>query len=137
MILIFRIKFERIISSAIQIIDSLLNIQDSNIIRSRDRSSETKNRRRKNLHTDTKVENVVITAREQAFENFTLRESSQIERVQMKMITIHDEAMNSKTELAVHRVNSVSDRERERERDRERDRDRDRDRRERGQAVSE
>jgi hypothetical protein len=76
----------------------------------------------------------IFTAKEQAFENSTVRQFSQFERVQMK-ITLSDE-MNSETALAIHRVDSVSDRERDRRRDRRRDKEREREREERRQAVS-
>jgi ribosomal protein L12E/L44/L45/RPP1/RPP2 len=98
------------------------------MIRSRDRSFEAKNRRRatENVkkmkhHIDTKVTKRLMkrftataTAKEQAFENFTLRQFSRFERVQMKTI-MSDEMMNSTAVLAVHRADSVSNRERERE----------------------
>ncbi len=137
-------RFERDLQ--IEIIDSLLRVRESEMIRSRDRSSKAQNRRRvtknvKNLHTDMKVKNhidmkkVVSTARQQAFENSTLRQPSQFERVLMKT-TLSDEMMNSKTVLAVHRADSASSRRRGRGRRRGRSRERERERRERGQAVS-
>jgi hypothetical protein len=93
----------------------------------------------KNLHIDTNVKKITVTAREQAFENSTLRMLSQFERVQMNTM-MKDELMNSKTVLAVHRADSVSDKERERSRKREgRERERggrERGRRDRGQAIS-
>jgi hypothetical protein len=53
-------------------------------------------------HIDTKVMKMKrITAKEQAFENSTLRQFSQFERVQMKTI-MSDEMIDSKTVLAVH-----------------------------------
>jgi hypothetical protein len=76
----------------------------------------------------------ISTARKQAFENSTLRQFSQFERVKMK--TALSDEMNSETALAVHRIDSVSDRRRDRERDKKRDRKRERRRRERRQAVS-
>ncbi len=89
-----------------------------------------------NSHTDTKMKK--ITANERAFENSTRRQFSQFERVQIKT-TLSDETMNSKAVLAVHRADSVSNRERRRERrrDRERERSRGRERRGREQAVFE
>ncbi len=110
------IKFERIISSttATAIIDSLFNIQNSKMIKSRDRSSRAKNRRQKrNLHIDTKVKTVI--ARKRAFKNSTLRQLSQFERLQIKATMSN--AMNSKTTLVVHRADSVSDRKRDKERE--------------------
>ncbi len=81
-----------------------------------------------------KMKMTTFTAREQAFNNSTLRESSQFERVQMKT-TMSNKMMNLETALAVHRADSASDRRRERKRERSRDRKR-RDR-EREQTVFE
>jgi hypothetical protein len=138
-------KFERILST----VDSLLFVQESEIARSRDRSQSAKNRRQEmkmTNHIDTQMKKIidtqmnvkeVSTAKERAFENSTLRQLSRFERVLIETIT-SDEIMNPKTTLAVHRANSVSDRERERERRRKRRRKRreKRKRRERRQAVS-
>jgi hypothetical protein len=89
-------------------------------------------------HIDTQMKkNVkeVSTAKERAFENSTLRQSSRFERVLIETTT--SDEMNTKTALAVHRVDTVSDRERDRERRRERERkERERKRRDREQAVS-
>ncbi len=89
-------------------------------------------------HTDTQMKKKeVSTAKERAFENSTLRQLSRFERVLIETIT-SDEMMNMKMTLAVHRADSVSDREREREQRRKRER-RERERRERReqrQAVS-
>ncbi len=100
------------------------------------KNQNVKNQNMKNHHTDMNVKKVIVTAREQAFNNSTLRQPSQFERVQMKT-TMSDEMMNSKTVLAVHRADSAPSRERGRERDRERERSSVRGRRdrERGQAV--
>jgi hypothetical protein len=84
-------------------------------------------------HIDTKVMKI-ITAKEQTFENSTLRAFSQFERVQIK--TMMSNKMNAETTLAVHRADSASDRRRDRERERSRERRRERERRERKQAVS-
>jgi hypothetical protein len=135
-------RFERVIPSAIEISDSLLIIQEPEMIRSRDRSSRTKNRRRAtenvkmNHHIDTKVKR--ITAKKQAFENSTLRALSQFERVQIEMTSIHDKMIDSTAELAVHRADSASNRERGRDRGRGRlrERRRGRKRRDQRQAVS-
>jgi hypothetical protein len=75
----------------------------------------------KNHHIDMKMKKII--AKKQAFNNSTLRQSSQFERVQMKT-TMSNEMINSKTMLAVHRADSVSSRERDRERDKERDKER-------------
>ncbi len=85
-------------------------------------------------HIDTKVMKIT-TAKEQTFENSTLRALSQFERVQMK--TMMSNEMNAKTAFAVHRADSASDRERDRRRGRSREREQRRERRERRQAVSE
>ncbi len=119
-------------------------MQESEIARSRDRSSKVENRRSvknaktMNINENAKnVRNEMLNRRKQAFQDFTTRESSQFERVEVEMTTIHDEIMNSKTALAVHRADSASGRRRGRERDRERERSRDRGRRgrERGQVA--
>ncbi len=133
-------RFERISN----IIDPLLHVQESEIARSRDRSQRAENRRRlknaKNVNIEMKMKNVemkMLNRREQAFQDSTTRESSRFERVEMKMTTIHDEMIDSKIAHAVHRADSVSDRERRRGRKRERERRRRRrERRDRGQVVS-
>jgi hypothetical protein len=91
------------------------------------KNQNMKNQNMKNLHIDTKVREITVTARQEAFEQSTLRQSSQFERVQMK--TTMSNEMNSETALAVHRVDSASDRKRGRRRGRERDRERDRSKR--------
>lgn len=48
------------------------------------------------------------------FETLTARLSSQFERVEMKTALLQDEAMNSKIERVIHRVDSTSDRRRDR-----------------------
>ncbi len=113
-------------------------MQESEIARSRERSQRAKNRRQVK-NENVKMKNQVINRRKQAFQDFTTRESSQFERVQMKMTTIHDEMMNSNAALAVHRADSAPGRKRRRDRRRERSRGRKRgrERRDRGQAVSE
>jgi hypothetical protein len=80
-----------------------------------------------NLHIDTKVKTII--ARERAFENSTLRQLSQFERLQMK--TAMSNEMNSKATLVVHQADSVSDKRRDKKRDKERERSRDRERRNR------
>ncbi len=61
----FFCRFERVISSAIKISDSLFIIQESEMIISRDRLSKTKNRRRAienvkmNHHIDTKMKKII------------------------------------------------------------------------------
>ncbi len=146
-------KFERIISFAIKILNFLFIIQEFEMIRSRDRSSKAKNRRRTtknvkmkhhidtkmmkmNHHIDTKVKMKKIIAKKQTFENSTLRAFSQFKRVQIEMIFIHDEMMNSTAKLVVHRADSASNRKRRRDRKRERSRERRRKRRERKQTIS-
>ncbi len=73
------------------------------------------------INIDTQVKEISATARERAFENSTRRQSSRFERVLIET-TMSDEIMNTKTALAVHRANSVPDRERDRERRRGRER---------------
>jgi hypothetical protein len=139
-------KFERDLQ--IEIIDSLLRVRESEMIRSRDRSSRAKNRRWNVENVKNHIEmkmNVIFIAKEETFNNSILRQLSQFERVQMKT-TMSDEIVNSKTVLAVHRADSVSSKERDRRRDKKRDKERDREQkrssvrerrdREREQAVS-
>jgi hypothetical protein len=123
------------------IVDSLLQMQESEIARSRDRSQKAKNKRQSTKNV--KMKNVeMLNRREQAFQDSTAREFFRFERVEMKMTTKHDEIIDSKIEHAVHRADSVSDRRRRRERKRERERERrerrrrKRKRRDREQAVS-
>ncbi len=96
-------------------------MQDSEIARSRERSQKAKNRRQVK-NENVKMKNEMLNKRKQAFQDFTTRESSHFERVQIKMTTIHDEMINSNAALAVHRADSVSDRERRRDREQERSR---------------
>jgi hypothetical protein len=77
-------------------------MQDSNVVRSRDKSVEALNRR------------------QQAFEAFIAREFSQFERLAMKT---DNAIVSQKTERAVHRADSISGRDRERKRARERARE--------------
>ncbi len=113
-------------------------MQESEIARPRERSQRAENRRQVK-NENVKMKNEMINRRKQAFQDFTTRESSQFERVQMKMAAIHDEMMNSNAALAVHRADSAPGRGRGRgrERGRPRGRERGRERRGRGQAVSE
>jgi hypothetical protein len=73
-------------------------------------------------HIEMKMK-ITFIAKEQTFNNSTLREFSQFERLQMKT-TMNDEMIDSKTTLAVHQVDSVSDKRRDREQKRERSRNR-------------
>ncbi len=78
--------------------------------RTRDRSQDAKNRR------------------EQVFEVFTSRVSSQFERVEMKTAIINNEEISAKIERIIRQADSVSRRERKRERERSREREQKRDR---------
>jgi hypothetical protein len=129
-----RFKFARIS----HIVDSLLHVQESEIARSRDCSRRAKNRRQSKNAKNIKMTNVeILNKKEQAFQDSTAREFSRFERVEIKMTIKHDEMIDSKIEHAIHRVDSVSDRERDRERRRRREqRERKRRRRDREQAVS-
>jgi hypothetical protein len=86
---------------------------------------------------DTQMKNtqvkVFTTAKKQAFENLTLLQFSQFERVLIKTTTLDE--MNTKTTLAVHRVDLVLDKERHREREERRKKQKQK-RRNRRQAVS-
>ncbi len=76
------------------------------------------------------MKKVTATAKKRAFENSTLRQLSQFERVLIETIT--SDEMNTKTTLAVHRADLVSDRKRDREREQRRERrKRERERRDR------
>jgi hypothetical protein len=101
-------RFERSLSSRIDVVNSLLLIQESMIARSRNRSQDAKN----------------ITRRQAAFEAFINREFSRFEHVKAKTIVLHNENVATKVENVIHRADSVSDRNRKRKRDRERDRER-------------
>jgi hypothetical protein len=90
-------------------INSLLEVQNSEVKRSRDRSQKAKNRREKR--------------REQAFENFIARQFSQFEHVKMKT-ALNDQDVLLKMQRAVNQTDSASDRDRERDRERERARER-------------
>jgi UDP-N-acetylglucosamine pyrophosphorylase len=93
--------------------------------------TQMKNTQMKN----TQMKKISATAKERAFENSTLRQFSQFERVLIETTTSNE--MNTKTALTVHRADSVSDRKRDRKREREREREeRERERRDREQAVS-
>jgi hypothetical protein len=122
-------------------------MQESEIAKSRDRSSRIENRRLvKNVKTininknakNVKNENEMLNKKKQAFQNSTTKEFSQFKRVEIEMTIIHENTMNSKTTLVVHRADSVSNRRRDRKRDKRRKRSRNRERRnrEREQAMS-
>lgn len=81
-------------------------MQKSAMIKSRDRFSKAENRRI------------------QTFDDITIRESSQFERVKKEATVLHNEILNLEMKNALHRANSASERERGRRRDRERVRDR-------------
>jgi hypothetical protein len=81
-------------------------MQKSTMIRSRDRSSETKNRRT------------------QTFDDFINREPSQFERVNQEMTVLHNEILDLEMKNVLHRANLASERGRERKRERRRERER-------------
>jgi hypothetical protein len=64
------------------------------------------------------------TRRQEAFDVFIARESSQFERLAMKA----NDIISQETERVVHRANSISDRDRERERARKKTREKKRER---------
>jgi septal ring factor EnvC (AmiA/AmiB activator) len=78
--------------------------------RTRDRSQDAKN----------------ISRREQVFEVFTSRVSSQFERVEMKTAIINNEEISAKIERIIRQADSASKRERRRDRERERKQERER-----------
>jgi uncharacterized membrane protein YukC len=77
-------------------------MKQSDVARTRERSSEAENRR-------------IAT-----FETFIARESSQFERVAMKTTIANDEKISREIKRIIQRANSVSRRERESKRARER-----------------
>ncbi len=89
------------------IIDFLLHVQNSEIVRTRDRSAEAENQNR--------------TRREETFDNFTLRVSSQFKHVKNEIRTQMNEFLNDQIAHVLDRANSAS---RRRDRSRERDRER-------------
>jgi hypothetical protein len=106
------IKLERTSSFRIDIVNSLLQIEESMTARSRDRSSNAKNRR-----------NQKTIKRQQDFETFINREFSRFEYVKAKTIVLHKEDVASKITNVLRRADSASERERERRRKRERERE--------------
>ncbi len=98
--------FEKRVHETINI-DSLLHVQNSDVVRFKKRSIETKNRIKK----------------EKAFDNFILRMSSQFEFVQKKRIESMNENLNEDVTRMLVRVDSTS-RRRERSRESEKARDR-------------
>jgi UDP-3-O-[3-hydroxymyristoyl] glucosamine N-acyltransferase len=76
------------------VMKSYLSVQESIVIRSRDRSSDAKNRKK------------------QTFEISTNRISSTFERVEMKMKIIHEKNVDSNVKRTIHRANSVFERNR-------------------------
>ncbi len=107
---LIRVKFERILSSRDDVVNSLFLIEESLIARSRDRSQNAKN----------------INRRQAVFETSINREFFQFERVKMKTALNNQQEMTSKIKNVIHRADSVSKRERERERARKRRRARER-----------
>jgi hypothetical protein len=81
--------------------------------RSRDRSSNAKNRRNQNQKTIKK---------QQDFETFINREFSRFEHVKTKTTIFHNKDVASKITNVLRRVNSVSERERKRAREKARKR---------------
>lgn len=68
-------------------------MQESTMIKSRDRSLETKNKKK------------------QTFDNSTNRVSSQFERVKKETTVLHNEALNLEMKNILHRANSTLERE--------------------------
>jgi hypothetical protein len=110
-------------------------MQESEIARSRDRFQKAENKEQSKNHIDMKMKKVIWIAKDQTFNNLTLLQFSQFERVQMKT-TMSNKMMNSKTVLAVHRVDSASGRRRKRDKRWKRSREQEQKRREREQSVS-
>ncbi len=91
-------KFERSCSSRENVINSLLLVQESKIMRTSDKSVKALNRR------------------QEAFDVFVAQELSQFERFAMK----ENDNVFQKIERVVHRTNTILDRDRDRERSRKR-----------------
>ncbi len=127
----FRIdRFERSSSFHVDVVNSLLLVEESLIARTRDRSQDAKNIREKNAIQER---NEMINRRTREFEASIHRESSNFERVKAEMTILHNEDVASKIQNVLHRADSALERERERERGRGRGRER---ARERGQEST-
>jgi hypothetical protein len=85
-------KFERILSSRVNLLNALLQITNSKIARIRDRFSSAENRR------------------QQTFVNSIQRVSFYFERVDIKTAILHNEKMTSKMTRVIDRLNSTSSR---------------------------
>jgi hypothetical protein len=106
------IRLERISFFRIDVVNSLLQIEESVTARSRDRSSNAKNRR-----------NQKTTKKQQDFETSINRELSRFEHVKAKTTVFHNEDVASKITNVLRRADSASERERERRRERKRERE--------------
>jgi hypothetical protein len=120
-------RFERSSFSHVDVVNSLLLVEESLIARTRDRSQDAKNIREKRIAIQEENERrKMINRRTREIEAFTHRESSNFERVKAEMTIIHNEDVASKIQNVLHRADSASRRERERERERARERARER-----------
>jgi hypothetical protein len=104
------IRLERISSSRIDVVNPLLQIEESMTAKSRDRSSDAKNRR-----------NQKTIRRQQDFETSINREFSRFEHVKAKTTVLHNEDVASKITNVLRRADSASEREQERRRERGRE----------------
>ncbi len=95
-------RFKKTAQKSINI-DSLLHVQDSNIVRSREQLVEAKNR----VFAATNAATNRIR-REEIFDNFTLRKSSQFECVQQKMIESMNKNLDEDVTRMLVRVDSTS-----------------------------
>jgi hypothetical protein len=105
---LIRVKFERILFSRDDVVNSFLLIEESLIARSRDRFQNAKN----------------INKRRTAFETFINREFFQFERVKMKIALNNQKEMTSKIKNVIHQADFAFERERKREREQARARKR-------------
>ncbi len=133
-------RFERSSSFHVDVVNSLLLIEESLIARTRDRFQDAKNIREKENAIQERNENrEMINKRIREFEASIHRESSNFEKMKAEMTILHNEDVASKIQNVLHRADSAFGRERERERERERGRKRRREgrrRRDREQAAS-
>jgi hypothetical protein len=118
------IKFERISSFRIDVVNSLFLIQEFLITKSRDRFQDAKNKRTKKMKT-------IIIKKNRAFEAFINKQSSDFELMKAKTTVLHDENLSFEIQNVLHRADFAFERERERERKRERERERERERKQR------
>jgi hypothetical protein len=131
-------RFERSSSFHVDVVNSLLLVEESLIARTRDHSQDAKNiRKRENAIQEKNENREMIIKKTREFEAFIHRKSSNFERMKTEMTILHNEDVTSKIQNVLHRADSAFERERERERKRERERERERAQRERSRRDRE